>query len=160
KSRRSTLAHELAALLSSAHFRLKLFTLAELMAQALLDLVNEHFATSVLATHRQHGDETMILKAEAWFSVHQFLYENAISKMDMLIDLTVVDYPDRDPRFEVVTHLMSLSKGHRLRLKACVGDEEGDDAVLDTLTGIWASANWMEREAYDLFGVHFSGHPD
>ena len=130
------------------------------MAQALLELVRSNFADAVLGTHQQHGDETVILKAAAWFAVHQFLREDARADVDMLVDLTAVDYPDRDPRFEIVSHLMSLSKGHRLRLKAAVGDEDGDDAVIASLTAIWASANWMEREAYDMFGVKFSGHPD
>jgi len=78
----------------------------------------------------------------------------------MLTDLTAVDFPDREPRFEVVSHLYSLSKGHRLRLKARVGDEDGEVVELDTLTELWASANWMERECFDMFGVRFLGHPD
>ncbi len=130
------------------------------MAQALVELVRANFGDAVLATHAQHGDETLIVKADSWFSIHQFLREDARADIDMLIDLTAVDFPDREPRFEVVSHLMSLSKGHRLRLKTSVGDEDGDDAVVASLTAIWASANWMEREVYDMFGVKFSGHPD
>ena len=78
----------------------------------------------------------------------------------MLTDLTAVDFPDREPRFEIVSHVYSLSKGHRLRLKTAVGDEEGETVEVDSLTALWASANWMEREAYDMFGVRFIGHPD
>lgn len=130
------------------------------MSVALLDLIKSHFPDAVLGSHAQHGDETVLLEPSAWFSVHQFLREDARADVDMLIDLTAVDYPDRDPRFEVVSHVLSLSKGHRLRLKSCVGDEEGDDAVIASLTAIWASANWMERECYDMFGIRFSGHPD
>ena len=78
----------------------------------------------------------------------------------MLMDLTAVDFPDREPRFEVVAHFYSLEKGHRLRLKARVGDAEGDGAEIDTLTDLWASANWLERECWDMFGVVFKGHPD
>lgn len=130
------------------------------MAQALLTLVQSQFAADILGSHSQHGDETVILRPEAWFKVHQFLREDARSDMDMLVDLTVVDFPDREPRFEVVDHLLSLQKGHRLRLKTAVGDEEGEDAEVASVTAIWASANWMEREAFDMFGVRFSGHPD
>lgn len=130
------------------------------MATALIDLVTQNFKEDVLASHSQHGDETLIVKPSAWFNIHQFLREDARADLDMLIDLTAVDFPDREPRFEVVTHLLSLSKGHRLRMKTAVGDEEGDDADVPSLTAIWASANWMEREAYDMFGVSFSGHPD
>ncbi len=130
------------------------------MAQALVELVRSNFGDAVLSTHAQHGDETIMVKADNWFLIHQFLREDARCDVDMLVDLTVVDFPDREPRFEIVTHLLSLSKGHRLRLKTAVGDEDGDDAVVASLTAIWASANWMEREAYDMFGVTFSGHPD
>lgn len=130
------------------------------MAKALLDLVKSEFRDDILGSHSQHGDETAIVKASAWFKIHQFLREDARTAVDMLTDLTVVDFPDRDPRFEIVSHVYSLHKGHRLRLKTQVGDEDGDDAVVPSLSAIWASANWMEREAYDMFGVMFSGHPD
>lgn len=130
------------------------------MSQILLDLVRSNFSGAVLSSHAQHGDETVIVDPTRWYAVHQFLREDARADMDMLVDLTAVDFPDREPRFEVVSHLVSLSKGHRLRLKASVGDEDGEDAVIPSLTSIWASANWLEREAYDMFGVKFSGHPD
>jgi len=130
------------------------------MAQALLDLVKTTFTDDVISTHNQHGDETVIVKPEAWFKIHQFLREDARTAIDMLTDLTVVDFPDRDPRFEIVTHVYSLEKGHRLRLKTAVGDEDAEDADVASLTAIWASANWMEREAFDMFGVNFTGHPD
>jgi NADH-quinone oxidoreductase subunit C len=130
------------------------------MSKALLDLVQQNFADDVLSTHSQHGDETVILKPEAWFKVHQFLHEDARAAAEMLTDLTAVDFPDRDPRFEVVSHVCSLTLGHRLRLKTAVGDEDGEVVEVASLTAIWASANWMEREAYDMLGVRFIGHPD
>lgn len=130
------------------------------MSQALLQLVQAQFPGDVLATHAQHGDDTVIVKSSAWFKIHQFLREDARSSIDMLTDLTVVDFPDRDPRFEIVSHVYSLSKGHRLRLKTAVGDEDGEVVEVDSVTALWASANWMEREAYDMFGVRFIGHPD
>lgn len=130
------------------------------MSQALVELVQTKFPHAVLETHAQHGDETVVLDAGSWKAVHRFLFESPMAQMSMLTDLTAVDYPDKDPRFEVVSHLMSLEKGHRLRLKARVGDPDGDDAEIDTLTEIWASANWMERECWDMLGVRFKGHPD
>jgi len=74
----------------------------------------------------------------------------------MLTDLTCVDYPARPQRFDVVAHLYSLTKAHLLRIKC--GVAEGDS--VSTLTGVWKGANWVEREAYDMFGVDFAGHPD
>lgn len=130
------------------------------MAKALVDLIARTFPDAIVETSAQHGDETVVLTPDSWKSVARFLRDDPRARLDMLMDLTAVDYPDREPRFEVVVHLYSLTKGHRLRIKARVGDAEGENAELDTLTELWASANWAEREAYDMFGVSFRGHPD
>src|SRR5438876_76098 len=71
--------------------------------------------------------------------------------------LTAVDYLGRTPRFEVVYQLYSLSLNHRLRVKVPVPE---DDPVVPTASGVWKSANWAEREAWDMFGIRFAGHPD
>lgn len=130
------------------------------MSKALLELVQSQFGSAVLHSHSQHGDDTVLVEPSAWFAVHQFLREDARVAADMLMDLTVVDYLGREPRFEIVTHVYSLSKGHRLRVKTPVGDEEAEQVEVDSLTSLWGAANWMEREAYDMFGVRFVGHPD
>jgi NADH-quinone oxidoreductase subunit C len=130
------------------------------MAKALLELLKKQFPADVLDTHNQHGDETVIVYAARWREIARFLRDDPRADMDMLVDLTAVDYPEREPRFEVVAHFLSLGKGHRLRLKARVGDSEGDGAEIDTVSDLWASANWAEREVYDMFGVVFRGHPD
>jgi NADH-quinone oxidoreductase subunit C len=80
--------------------------------------------------------------------------------MALLADLTAVDFPSQTPRFEVVAHLVSLNLGHRLRVKAKVGKPDGTNAEIDSWSGLWASANWAERECFDLFGIVFRGHPD
>jgi len=130
------------------------------MAQHLVGLVRQAFPAAVLSSHAQHGDDTLVVAPSAWHDVHAFLKSDARTKMDMLVDLTAVDYPDREPRFEVVTHLLSLELGHRLRLKVAVGDSEGEVVEIATLTDLWASANWLERECFDMLGVKFVGHPD
>ncbi len=130
------------------------------MSKALIELVKKNFPDAVLESHSQLGDDTLVLAPGRWKEVASFLKDNPQSDMTMLTDLTAVDYPDRDPRFEIVAHLYSLSRGHRLRLKAKVGDREGETVEIDTLTELWASANWMERECFDMFGVKFLGHPD
>ena len=78
----------------------------------------------------------------------------------MMSDLCGVDRLDVTPRFEVVIHLNSLSKGHRIRLKTRVGDEDGEGAQVASLVGLWKTANWLEREAFDMFGITFQTHPD
>jgi len=76
---------------------------------------------------------------------------------DMLTDIAGVDNYGDDPRFEVVYHLYSLTHRCRLRVKVSVPE---DDLVVDTVTGIWRTADWHEREAFDMFGIRFRGHPN
>ncbi|MBI3205467.1 MAG: NADH-quinone oxidoreductase subunit C [Myxococcales bacterium] len=128
------------------------------MAKALLQLIKLEFPDAVLETHSQHGDDTVVVEPGAWKAVARFCKEQLA--MEMLADLTCVDFLHREPRFDVVAHLHSLSKGQRLRLKARVGDPEGEHAEIESVSELWGSANWAEREAWDMFGVVFTGHPD
>jgi len=75
---------------------------------------------------------------------------------DFLSDVTSADYYPREPRFEIAYHLLSIKNKQRLRLKVRLG---GDDAVIESITAVWPSANFFEREVFDLFGVRFLGHP-
>ena len=77
-------------------------------------------------------------------------------KFDLLSDLTAVDWPKREKRFDVVLNLYSFAKNERLRVKAHAGDGE----QVPSVSGVWATANWLEREAFDMFGIVFAGHPD
>ena len=77
-------------------------------------------------------------------------------KFNMLVDLTAVDWPKREKRFDVVLNLYSFAKNERLRLKAHAGENEPAPSVCE----IWPAANWMERECYDMFGIVFEGHPN
>ena len=76
-------------------------------------------------------------------------------KFDMLVDLTAVDWPKREKRFDVVLILYSFAKNERVRLKAHAGETEPVPSVCE----IWPAANWLERECYDMFGIVFEGHP-
>lgn len=131
--------------------------------------IQAQFGTSVLATHQFRGDETVIVKLADVEPVIRFLRDDADSAMNFLMDLTitdyltypqnrpVVDYPGAaDARFEVVYHFYSLSKGHRIRLKAPVAQGE----QIPTVSGLYASADWMEREAWEMYGIKFAGHPN
>lgn len=77
-------------------------------------------------------------------------------KFEMLTDLTAVDWPRRERRFDIILNLYSFSKNERIRLKAYVADGERVASVC----GVWPAANWLERECYDMFGIVFEGHPD
>jgi NADH-quinone oxidoreductase subunit C len=130
------------------------------MAKSLIELVKAAFPGVVLEAHSQHGDDTVVVDAARFHDVASLLKTSPAASMDMLMDLTAVDFPEREPRFEVVAHFYSLAKGHRLRVKARVGGRDGQNARIRSLADLWASANWMEREAWDMFGVIFDGHPD
>lgn len=128
------------------------------MAQIVLDRLKEKFSTAeVIETGSQHGNEWARVERKAWREVCEFLRNDSVTNMDMFVDLTCVDRFVREPRFDVVLHVYSLAKKHRLRLYCGVPEE---DPTIDTVVALWAGANWFEREAFDLYGVRFKGHPD
>lgn len=131
------------------------------MSKRVLEILREKFGPDVLETHSQFGDDTAVVSPARWLEVAKFLRDDARCAMNMFIDLTAVDYMGRQtPRFEVVMHLRSLDRGHRIRLKARVGDDDGQHAEIDSVVSVWKGANWFERETFDMFGVNFRGHPD
>jgi len=117
----------------------------------------ERCGAAVVDTHARLGDATACVDKERLVLVMRFLRDDPELAFDMLTDLTCVDYLGQEPRFEMVYHLYSVTKNHRLRVKARVPEQPCE---IDTLCPLWASANWMEREVWDLYGVRFIGHPD
>lgn len=111
----------------------------------------------VRETHALHGDATAIVEPAQIVRVMSFLRDAEGLDFEMLTDLTCVDWIGQEPRFELVYHLYSVKRNHRVRLKARVAEAPG---VIDSVAGVYASANWMEREVFDLYGVRFAGHPD
>jgi NADH-quinone oxidoreductase subunit C len=130
------------------------------VSQKLLDLLKKEFGPAILAAYSQHGDEVAVVEPSRWRDVATFLRNDPRADMNLFVDLCGVDRPHEEPRFEVVLHLYSIAKKHRLRLKARVGDADGDGAEVDSLVGVWPGANWFERETFDMMGVVFKGHPD
>lgn len=130
------------------------------MSHLVVEKVQAKFGTGVLETHAHLGDDTIVVAPSVWKDVATFLRDDPALDFQLFVDLCAVDYPDRVPRFEVVLHVYSVSKRHRIRVKTRVGDEEGDGAEVDSLVDVWAGANWFERETWDMMGVVFKGHPD
>ncbi len=130
------------------------------MSQLVLDKLKVRFGASVLETHAEFGDDTAVVAASEWKAIGKFLREDPALDFDLPVDLCGVDYPDREPRMEVVLHLYSVSRRHRVRVKARVGDADMEGAELDSLVSIWPGLNWLEREVFDMSGVRFRGHPD
>src|SRR5689334_7685819 len=103
------------------------------------------------------GQLSVYVAPERIVEVCDFLRQDAETSFNYLSDLTCVHYPERVAApFEIVYNLFSISTNERVRLKVRTDDESGVASV----TGVWPSANWLEREVYDLFGVRFAGHPD
>jgi len=123
---------------------------------ALRRLIEVHGA-ALQATHANFGDATALVDPARIADVMRFLRDDAECQFDMLTDLTAVDYLGEQPRFEVVYHLYSVPRNKRLRVKARVSEKTPEIA---TLCPLWPSANWMEREVWDLYGIRFAGHPD
>ena len=104
------------------------------------------------------GETTLIVPREHIVSVSSFLKTWSETRFDFLSDLCGVDRGvEEEPRFEVNYHLFSTTKHHRWRLKVLLNE---DNVHVDSVTSVWRTANWHERETYDLFGVIFDGHPD
>lgn len=125
----------------------------------LQDKLKDKFGESVTETHAQHGDETAVVTREAFLEIARYLKQDPGMDMNVLIDVTAVDLLGMKlkPRYEAVYHFLSTRLNHRLRVKVRVDEK---DPVMPTLTGLWAAANWFEREVWDMFGIRFEGHPN
>jgi|SRR6476469_5815182 len=116
--------------------------------------LKDHFGEKVLEFSSYLGQNFLVAKPEAVVPILEFL--KLEEDFDYLVDLTAVDYPKRDARFELVYIVYSFAKNERIRVKASLA--EGARAV--TATTVHLAANWLEREAFDMFGIQFEGHPD
>lgn len=127
------------------------------MSQAVVDRLDAQFGERVLETSDAFGDHEVRVALKDWAEVAQFMKDDADLQMDHFIDLTAVDYPERESaRFDLVLMTRSSVTGARIRLRTHVKDGEEPG----TLSGIWSGANWAEREVWDMFGIKFEGHPD
>jgi len=117
----------------------------------------ERFPADSIQLREGLDQPTWIVRREILVDLARELTADPETGFDLLLDLCGVDYPDREERFEVVYHLASLRGGGRLRLKVPVPE---DDPVLPSLIDVWKGADWFEREVYDMFGLHFEGHPN
>jgi NADH-quinone oxidoreductase subunit C len=131
------------------------------MSQDALNRGKELLGAAVLSTHAYRGDDTLVVESSQIHHALKTLRDDSEVAMNFLADLTAVDYFGREPRFEVVYHLRSFKTGARLRVKAPVAEpEDGSNPVLPSVHDLWACADWMEREVWDLYGIKFTGHPD
>jgi NADH-quinone oxidoreductase subunit C len=106
------------------------------------------------------GETTIIVRPDAVVEVCRALRDDPALQYNFLSTITAVDWLEREPRYDLVYHLMSLSSGAVLRLKIQIGDDEQPQPEAPSVTSVWPAANWYEREVFDLFGIRFAGHPD
>jgi len=129
------------------------------MNEDLQDL-GEHIAASIENDIRdwriEFGELTVRARADRIAQVLRFLRDDPLCRFLVLIDVTAVDYPDRAKRFDVVYHLLSMHNNMRIRILARVGETD----TIPTAVDVYPCADWFEREAFDMYGVVFSGHPD
>ncbi|MFN0042809.1 MAG: NADH-quinone oxidoreductase subunit C [Alphaproteobacteria bacterium] len=102
------------------------------------------------------GELNVIARPDAILRVLKFLRGDTQCAFEMLVDICGADYPDRESRFDVVYHLLSVSRNQRIRVKVRVSEGE----VVPSVTSLYSSAGWFERETWDLYGIYFSEHPD
>jgi len=126
------------------------------MQNLTLKKVKEKFSDSIQGVIEFRGELTIVIEKESLLALCSFLKDDPELQYNFLSDVTAVDYPERGKRFEVVYNLYSILERWRIRLKVNVGEEESVPSV----TSLWDSANWPEREVFDLFGIRFDNHPD
>ncbi len=124
--------------------------------EELSDTLSERMPDEDIVSSIAYDELTLTVRASHVVKVLTFLRDDMDCQFRQLVDITAVDYPERVKRFEVVYHLLSLTRNQRLRVKLLVADGE----TVPTATGVFKAAGWFERETWDMFGIMFSDHPD
>jgi NADH-quinone oxidoreductase subunit C len=129
------------------------------MSEALHELA-AHIAMkrpeAVIASYVAFGELTIEVTPDQITSFVEFLRTDSACRFSSLVDITAIDHPERPKRFDVVYHFLSMYQNHRIRLKLAIDEDEMVPSIIE----IHPSANWFEREVFDMFGILFSGHPD
>jgi NADH-quinone oxidoreductase subunit C len=118
--------------------------------------INSGLTTKIKKSEIRHNQLYLNIDAEDLIDVSLFIKSNENTKFRQLIDITVVDYPEKTQRFNVVYLFLSHEFNHRIILNYLINEKE----VIPSLTSIYPAANWMEREVFDMYGVKFKDHPD
>ena len=121
-----------------------------------LSTIKSTIGKDIMETNVFFNDFQIIVPSKKIFDVLTKLHSNSYFSFDQLIDITAIDYPEKPTRFEVVYLLLSTITNQRLTVKICVNEGE----LVQSCVSIFKSANWSEREIWDMFGIFFSGHPD
>lgn len=130
------------------------------LALATVTFLQERFADAVLEVVEHRGETTITVAPERIADVCLALRDEPSLRYNFMADITAVDWLEREPRYDVVYHLLSLETRAVVRLKLRIGDEDTPDPEAPSVTAVWPAAAFYEREIYDLFGIRFAGHPN
>tara|TARA_B100001250_G_scaffold405551_1_gene423213 strand:- start:940 stop:1536 length:597 start_codon:yes stop_codon:yes gene_type:complete len=119
-------------------------------------IINSELTSKIISSKIKHNQIYINIKDNDLTTVILFLKTNSITKFRQLIDITAVDYPEKDRRFKMVYLLLS----HETNSRIIVDYNIKEDEIVPSLTSIYPSANWMEREVFDMYGIQFKDHPD
>jgi len=125
--------------------------------ETIVNKVKKNFPEALLDARTFRGEHTLTVKARDILAVCRFLRDDPELFFDFLTDLCGVDDYPRQPRFEMVYHLCAMKTRNRLRLKVFL---PGEDPRVASVVSVWKGADWLEREAFDMYGIVFEGHPD
>ncbi|MBI3651082.1 MAG: NADH-quinone oxidoreductase subunit C [Acidobacteria bacterium] len=129
----------------------------EIKDDPFIDKLKAKFPDAITETVKTFGQRIIRVNKDAYLKLCRFLHDDEDGAFTMCADLTALHWPDKTgAEFDIVANLYSVSKNQRLRVKTAIAEGEAAPSV----TSIWAGANWMEREVFDMFGVKFDGHPD
>ena len=118
--------------------------------------INSELTTKINSSEIKHNQIYLTIDSEDLMEVILFLKNNDYSKFKQLIDVTAVDYPERDKRFKLVYLLLSHEYNKRIQIEYSIKENE----IISSITSVFPSANWMEREVFDMYGINFKDHPD
>lgn len=128
------------------------------MSQAVVHALKARFPEAIVSDHAWRGDDTVVVRPDDLVAICRFLKDDPEMAFNLPVDVCGVDYLGwKEPRYEVVYHLYSISKRHRIRLKI---ELPAGDPVVPSVISVWRGVDWFEREAWDMVGIRFEGHPD
>ena len=120
------------------------------------DFLQSKFSDEITSTDISYDQLTVNTNVSSLEQITSFLKLNSVCQFRTLIDITAVDYPEEEYRFQLIYHYLSMHQNFRIRIKIPVKDEE----IVPSITSVFPAANWFEREVFDMYGILFGSHPD
>ena len=120
------------------------------------DFLQSKFSDEITSTDISYDQLTVNINVSSLEEITSFLKLNSVCQFRTLIDITAIDYPEEEYRFQLIYHYLSMHQNFRIRIKILVKDED----IVPSITSVFPAANWFEREVFDMYGILFGSHPD